>query len=100
MAGLRVPAGHMNYADWGPPSDSMDGPVLVVRQEDAGGTKRYFTDCRQIARVDNGDGAPDGDGVQVENDEVENEEQGAAVLLCSGTTKPWSRLWPSLRPYY
>ncbi|WP_328497958.1 glycosyltransferase family 39 protein [Streptomyces sp. NBC_00414] len=86
--GLPRPySGHMSYADWGPPPDSMDGPVLVVRQEDAGGTRRYFTDCRQVARVDNGH-------------EVENEEQDAPVLLCSGTTKPWSRLWPSLRHYY
>ncbi|MGC5567962.1 ArnT family glycosyltransferase [Streptomyces sp. FR-108] len=92
--GLPRPySGHMSYADWGPPPDSMDGPVLVVRQEDADGTERYFTDCRRAARVDNADGNGDADG-------VENEEQGAAVLLCSGTTKPWSRLWPSLRHYY
>ncbi|MFS8199700.1 ArnT family glycosyltransferase [Streptomyces sp. CWNU-52B] len=87
--GLPRPySGHMSYADWGPPPDTADGPVLVVRQEeDAGGVERYFTDCRQVARVDNGHG-------------VENEEQGAAVLLCSGTIRPWSSLWPSLRHYY
>ena len=61
--------------------------MLVVRQEDAEGIERYFTDCRRVARVGNGH-------------EVENEEQGAAVELCSGTTEPWSRLWPSLRHYY
>ncbi|MFI1411764.1 hypothetical protein ACH4Y0_17915 [Streptomyces sp. NPDC020707] len=94
--GLPRPySGHMSYADRGPPPDSMDGPVLVVRKEDAGGTERYFTDCRRTARVDNADGDGDGDG-----DGVENEEQGAAVPLCSETTKPWSRLWPSLRHYY
>lgn len=86
--GLPRPySGHMSYADWGPPPDSADGPVLLVRQEDADGIERYFTDCRRVARVDNGHG-------------VENEEQGAAVQLCSGTTQPWSRLWPSLRHYY
>ncbi|WP_151475320.1 glycosyltransferase family 39 protein [Streptomyces albicerus] len=86
--GLPRPySGHMSYADWGPPPDSADGPVLLVRQEDADGIERYFTGCRRVARVDNGHG-------------VENEEQGAAVVLCSGTTEPWSRLWPSLRHYY
>ncbi|MGI5192551.1 glycosyltransferase family 39 protein [Streptomyces sp. CA-288835] len=86
--GLPRPySGHMSYADWGPPPDSADGPVLLVRQEDARDIKRYFTGCRQVARVDNGHG-------------VENEEQDAAIVLCSGTTQPWSRLWPSLRHYY
>ncbi|KAA0921396.1 glycosyltransferase family 39 protein [Streptomyces apricus] len=86
--GLPRPySGHMSYADWGPPPDSADGPVLLVRQEDAHGIERYFTGCRQVARVDNGHG-------------VENEEQGAAVVLCAGTARPWSRLWPSLRHYY
>ena len=83
----RPYSGHMSYADWGPPPDSADGPALVVRQEDTDGIERYFTDCRRVARVDNGQG-------------VENEEQGAEVVLCSGTTEPWSRLWPALRHYY
>lgn len=56
-------------------------------QEDAHGIKRYFTGCRRVTRVDNGHS-------------VENEEQGAAVVLCSGTTARWSQLWPSLRHYY
>ncbi|MEU3790207.1 ArnT family glycosyltransferase [Streptomyces fructofermentans] len=83
----RPHSGHMAYADWGPPPDTADGPVLLVRQQDADGIERYFTGCRPVARVDNGHG-------------VRNEEQGAAVVLCSGTVLPWSRLWPSLRHYY
>ncbi|GAA2627471.1 glycosyltransferase family 39 protein [Streptomyces vastus] len=86
--GLPKPySGHMSYADWGPPPNSADGPVLLVRQEDARDIERYFTGCRQVAQVDNGHG-------------VENEEQDAAIVLCSGTTQPWSGLWPSLRHYY
>lgn len=80
-------SGHMSYADWGPPPDSADGPVLVVRQEDDAGVERFFTDCRQVARVDNGVG-------------VDNEEQGSAIVLCSGTAQPWSTLWPRLRHFY
>ncbi|MEU9189699.1 glycosyltransferase family 39 protein [Streptomyces sp. NPDC048484] len=79
--------GHMSYADWGPPPDSADGPVLLVLQEGSDGIERYFTGRRRVARVDN-------------RHAVENEEQGAEVRLCSGTTEPWSRLWPSLRHYY
>ncbi|MDX6350079.1 MAG: hypothetical protein QOF84_4869 [Streptomyces sp.] len=87
--GLPAPySGHMAFADWGPPPDSADGPVLLVRQD--GQDKREdgaFTACRQVARVDNGQ-------------DVDNEEQHATILLCSGTTAPWSKLWPSLRHSY
>jgi hypothetical protein len=31
---------------------------------------------------------------------VDNEEQNAPIALCSGTAKPWSALWPSLRHFY
>jgi 4-amino-4-deoxy-L-arabinose transferase-like glycosyltransferase len=80
-------SGHMSYSDWGPPPDSADGPVLVVRQADGAGMERFFTDCREVARVDNGVG-------------VENEEQGSVIALCSGTVEPWSTLWPKLRHFY
>ncbi|MBO0517061.1 hypothetical protein J0695_35655, partial [Streptomyces beijiangensis] len=80
-------SGHMSYADWGPPPDSSNGPVVLVLQRGSKGYGADFTACRQITRVDNG---------QV----VDNEEQHAAVMLCTGTTKPWSALWPELRHYY
>lgn len=80
-------SGHMSYADWGPPPDSADGPVLLVRQAGGRGAERFFTGCREVARVDNGVG-------------VDNEEQGSVVALCSGTVEPWSTLWPRLRHFY
>lgn len=80
-------SGHMSYADWGPPPAGADGPVLLVRQDGDAGFERPFTGCRQVARVDNGLG-------------VDNEEQHAAVVLCSGTTETWSELWPRLRHFY
>ncbi|MFD8073184.1 glycosyltransferase family 39 protein [Streptomyces sp. NPDC059718] len=86
--GLPAPySAHMSFADWGPPPDSATGPVLLVRQEDADGVERHFTGCRQVGRVDNGQ-------------HVDNEEQHAAIVLCTGPDEPWSRLWPSLRHYY
>ncbi|KPI27199.1 hypothetical protein OK074_6934 [Actinobacteria bacterium OK074] len=86
--GLPHPySGHMSYADWGPPPDTDDGPVLLVRQADAPDLERHFTGCHQVARVDNGHG-------------VDNEEQHAAIVLCAPPPRPWSTLWPSLRRYY
>ncbi|WP_107094562.1 glycosyltransferase family 39 protein [Streptomyces sp. XY431] len=86
--GLPAPySGHMSLADWGPPPDGLDGPVLLVHPEGSPDVERYFTDCRQVARVDNGHG-------------VRNEEQHAPVLVCPGPHRPWSALWPELRRYY
>ncbi|NUU26223.1 MAG: hypothetical protein HOV68_32685 [Streptomycetaceae bacterium] len=86
--GLPEPySGHMSFADWGPPPDTANGPVLVVHVEGATGQERFFAGCRTVARVDNGK-------------DVDNEEQDAEVLLCTGTTGPWSQLWPQLRRYY
>ncbi|HEY6737993.1 MAG TPA: hypothetical protein VI076_04020, partial [Actinopolymorphaceae bacterium] len=85
--GLPRPySGHMSYADWGPPPDEADGPVLLVVQEGTRSTDP-FTDCREVARVDNGEA-------------VDNEEQGAAVLVCAGPPRSWSTLWPDLRHFY
>jgi hypothetical protein len=83
--GLPMPySGHMSHADWGPPPDSAVGPVLLVYQKDNHLIERFFTGCRQVGRVDNGQG-------------LDNGEQNAPIALCSGTTKPWAALWPSLR---
>jgi 4-amino-4-deoxy-L-arabinose transferase-like glycosyltransferase len=78
---------HMSYADWGPPPDSADGPVLLVRQDGIRAIERFFTGCHQVATVDNGA-------------DVENEEQNAAVMLCSGKVAPWSTIWPTMRHFY
>ncbi|MGW3243693.1 glycosyltransferase family 39 protein [Streptomyces sp. NPDC001070] len=86
--GLPAPySAHMSFADWGPPPDSATGPVLLVRQENAGGVERHFTGCRRVGRVDNGQ-------------DVDNEEQHAAIVLCTGPKGRWSQLWPALRHYY
>lgn len=86
--GLPAPySGHMSFADWGPPPDSAVGPVLLVHPADDRDLERHFTDCRRVALVDNGE-------------DVANEEQDAAIVLCAGTSAPWSALWPTLRHFY
>jgi hypothetical protein len=86
--GLPHPySGHMSNADWGPPPNAADGPVIVVHQSGDQNLGRFFTGCRQTSRVNTGR-------------DVDNQEQGADIALCSGTTKPWSEIWPDLRHYY
>lgn len=86
--GLPRPySGHMSNADWNPPPDSANGPVLLVYQTGDHATARFFLDCREVARVNTGRG-------------VHNEEQDARVSRCAGTTAPWSVLWPRLRHYH
>lgn len=80
-------SGHMSFADWGPPPDSATGPVLLLHPAPYPQVERYFTDCRVVARVDNGHG-------------LGNQEQHAPVLLCAGAVAPWSQLWPQLRHFY
>ncbi|MEV7551552.1 glycosyltransferase family 39 protein [Amycolatopsis sp. NPDC089917] len=87
--GLGLPrpySNHMSYADWGPPPDTMTGPVLYV------GTLRpavlaAFGDCQRVAVNDNSFGLP-------------NDEQGTEISLCSQGHEPWSRIWPRLRTFY
>ncbi|WP_223198972.1 glycosyltransferase family 39 protein [Solihabitans fulvus] len=86
--GLPTPySGHMSYADWGPPPDTMTGPVLLVGRFPDDTLRVRFADCHEVARNDNGVG-------------VANDEQGTPVTLCSRPAEPWSRLWPGLRRYY
>lgn len=86
--GLPVPySGHMSYADWGPPPDEMTGPVVLVGEFDPSAITPYFTDCTQVTEINNGYN-------------WDNDEQGTDVRLCTGTTRPWSQLWPDLRRYY
>ncbi|GAA4497624.1 glycosyltransferase family 39 protein [Actinoallomurus oryzae] len=84
--GLPMPySGHMSDADWGPPPDSATGPVVLVYQDGDEDVDRFFTGCRTRSRVATG---------------TDNEERGAHVDVCSGTTGPWSAMWPRLRHYY
>jgi len=87
--GLPEPySGHMGFYDWGPPPDGPGG-VLVIRQEggDPGELTAFFSECRIGATFDNGFG-------------LDNEEQGAELWICQGTSRPWSAIWPELRHYY
>lgn len=78
----RAYSGHNAYGDWGPPPD-RSGPVITVglRPSEAGA---HLRDCRLTARIRNRAG-------------IDNDEQGAPVLVCRGPRAPWSRAWPHVR---
>jgi hypothetical protein len=84
--GLPKPySGHMSYWDWGPPSDTMTGVVLVVGGQPT--QSSLLAGCRLVDENDNGIGLP-------------NEEQGTRITLCDRTTGPWSQIWPQMRRFY
>lgn len=84
--GLGLPAaysGHNGYGLWGPPPDGGPGTAVAVgfsREQ----LLQWFDSVGKVATVDNGL-------------DLDNEEQGAPVWLCSGLRHPWSQQWPSIR---
>ncbi|HKP90039.1 MAG TPA: hypothetical protein VJT75_08705, partial [Thermoleophilaceae bacterium] len=74
-------SGHNAYGDWGPPPGRA-GPVIAVGlgPRDLAGLES----CRRVARIGNGAG-------------VDNDEEGAPVVVCRGPRRPWSAAWPALR---
>jgi len=78
----RAYSGHNAYGDWGSPPD-RSGPVITVGLDPsrlAGRLRR----CALAARIHNLAG-------------VDNDEEGAPVMVCRGPRRVWSREWPALR---
>ena len=78
-----VYSGHNAYWDWGPPPPDLTVVVHVGDWRPADWS-RYFSDCRDVAHVDNGLG-------------IDNGEQGEAITVCTGVRAPWTTMWPALR---
>jgi len=77
--GSDVPvfSGHNGYAQWGPPSADLVGPVVIVGY---GWAPDWAVGCAVAGQVDNGVG-------------VDNEEQGGLVLVCDGPRGTWDAVW-------
>lgn len=73
---------HNGYADFRVPTDD-DATVVVVRW-DVHGMGQWFESCEQVATVDNGR-------------DVDNEVQGAPILVCRGLRGTWPDVWEQLR---
>jgi hypothetical protein len=76
---------HRGYWYLGVPPD--DAQVTVFVGEDEAYLRRYFSQVRKAAVVDNPPGLP-----------VLN--SGVSVWICTGQHEPWSRLWPQLHDIY
>ena len=63
------------------PPDDVTTVVAVGGQYPE--VRRMFADCAVRARLDNGV-------------DVDNEEQGLPIAVCTGPTAPWTVLWPRL----
>jgi hypothetical protein len=74
-------SGHNACGDWGPPPDD-DAPVIAVGlpPEDLA----ELGGCALAARIDN-------------DADIDNEEQGTSVRVCSGPPGGWPRAWDALR---
>jgi hypothetical protein len=78
---VPVYSGHNSMADLGPPPADTDNLITVgFSQSELG----WCSQVKAIAEIDNDAG-------------VDNDEQGAPVMLCRNVTEPWPTLWPDLR---
>lgn len=78
-----VYSGHNGFWYWGPPP--ADRTIVVhVGDWTAADWRPYFAGCRTVAHIDNGFG-------------VANQEQGQAILVCSGLRASWANIWPHLK---
>jgi hypothetical protein len=78
---LPVYSGHNSMADLGRPPRGTDSVVTV------GFARRELSWCTRVEGL-----------AEIHNDAgVDNDEDGAPVLLCRGVTQPWRMLWPDLR---
>jgi hypothetical protein len=75
-------SGHNGYHEFRRPDDDR-ATVVAVRYEPAR-LAPYFAACARVARIDNGRN-------------VDNEAQGAPIVVCRGLRQPWSVTWPRLR---
>ena len=76
-------SGHNGYGLWGPPPDTAAGSAVVVGISEST-LRQWFGSVIPKATIDN--------GVDLDND-----EQGNTVWLCTRQRDPWSRLWSSVR---
>lgn len=75
-------SGHNSYGEWGPPPASATTAIVVGYRPDV--LKRWCGSVEPVARIDNGIG-------------LDNDEQGAPVVVCRDLTASWAQLWPQIR---
>ena len=78
----HVYSGHNALWDYGPPpSDTTEVLAIGYPISDL---HTWFADIQSVARIDNGL-------------DLDNDEQGRHLWLCTGPTASWATLWPKMR---
>ena len=80
-------SGHNSYWWWGPPRpEGGRSTTVVVGGYPRSYLLRFFSNVRLAATFRN-------------PWDLEDDEEGQLIWVCSGQREPWSSLWPSLRHY-
>jgi dolichyl-phosphate-mannose-protein mannosyltransferase len=77
-------SGHNTFWWWGPPPDTTTAAVVVGYDESY--LHRFCSSVRPAGHLENGL-------------DVDNDEEGEPIAVCTGLRAPWSVLWPELRHY-
>jgi hypothetical protein len=75
-------SGHNSYPDFRQPAN--DSATTVAVRYDPDTLRPFFDTCEQVAVFDNGYG-------------IDNEAQGAPIVVCRGLREGWDETWPRLR---
>ena len=77
-------SGHNAYSHWGPPPPGADGAPVVVLGYRLSMLAAHFEGCRVTARIHN-------------DADVDNEEDGSAIVTCTRVRGSWREQWLQLR---
>ena len=77
-------SGHNAYGDWGPPPASADRSPIVAIGYDLSELAAHFRGCRAAAEIRS-------------KHDVDNDENGAPILLCDRVRSTWREEWENLR---
>ncbi|HEY2142514.1 MAG TPA: glycosyltransferase family 39 protein [Solirubrobacteraceae bacterium] len=75
-------SGHNGFAEWGPPPDRPGSVITIGLSESE--LAKHFRGCRLVTRISN-------------SANVDNDERGEPIDLCSTTRGSWSQIWSGLR---
>ncbi len=76
-------SGHNGYAEWGPPPPNATTAIVIGFWPDAD-LAATFSTCTVQTHLET-------------PEDIDNEENGAPVQVCTGLERPWSESWPALR---
>jgi 4-amino-4-deoxy-L-arabinose transferase-like glycosyltransferase len=80
--GTPTDSGHNSLWNLGPPPDTTTTVIAIGYDESD--LRTWFSAVHRVATIDNGE-------------QLDNDEQGQPVWLCTEPTRSWDALWPDMR---